>query len=102
MSPAEPSSPFKTNAQRGFWLTFKNGWTVSVQFGPGAYGSNYDEPFEGRNERGYEAATAEVWAWDASGKSVPDEPLGWQTTDQLAAFIDTIRRKRKSRAKAAA
>lgn len=30
---------------KGFHVTFPNGYTVSVQFGPGNYGSNHAETF---------------------------------------------------------
>lgn len=92
-----PSAPFKTHAQRGFWLTFDNGWVVSVQWGPGCYGTNYDEPFENRDERQFEASEAEVWAWNTvTGENEPDEPMGWQTPDQLAEFIATISGKSRT------
>ena len=33
---------FKISGGKGFHVTFENGWTVSVQFGPGNYCDNYD------------------------------------------------------------
>jgi len=33
---------FKITNGKGFHITFKNGYTVSVQFGPGNYCQNYD------------------------------------------------------------
>lgn len=33
---------FKICDQKGFHITFDNGYTVSVQFGPGNYSDNYD------------------------------------------------------------
>jgi hypothetical protein len=33
---------FKICDQKGFHITFENGYTVSVQFGPGNYSDNYD------------------------------------------------------------
>lgn len=33
---------FKITGKKGFHVTFENGWTVSVQFGPGNYCDNYD------------------------------------------------------------
>jgi hypothetical protein len=32
---------FKIISGKGFYITFENGWTVSVQFGPGNYCDNY-------------------------------------------------------------
>lgn len=54
---------FKICDQKGFHITFENGWTVSVQFGRGNYCDNYDHP-------GYEGAVpqssdAEIAAWNA-------------------------------------
>jgi|APGre2960657373_1045057.scaffolds.fasta_scaffold58856_1 hypothetical protein len=37
---------FKINDNRGFSVTFDNGYTVSVQFGPGSYSSNRTEPYD--------------------------------------------------------
>jgi len=36
---------FKITGLSGFHVKFKSGYTVSVQFGPGNYGSNYDLPY---------------------------------------------------------
>ena len=33
---------FRITDNRGFQITFDNGYTVSVQFGPGNYSSNYN------------------------------------------------------------
>ena len=33
---------FRINDNKGFSITFDNGYTVSVQFGPGNYSSNYN------------------------------------------------------------
>jgi hypothetical protein len=37
---------FVINENKGFQITFDNGYTVSVQFGPGNYGSNYNTSFD--------------------------------------------------------
>lgn len=34
---------FSISNNKGFHVTFENGWTVSVQFGGGNYCDNYDE-----------------------------------------------------------
>lgn len=36
---------FRITDNKGFQITFDNGYTVSVQFGPGNYGSNYNLDF---------------------------------------------------------
>jgi len=33
---------FRIKSSKGFHITFENGYTVSVQFGPGNYCDNYD------------------------------------------------------------
>lgn len=35
---------FTITRGKGFYLGFKNGWGVSVQFGPANYADNYDMP----------------------------------------------------------
>jgi hypothetical protein len=63
---------FKITGGKGFHITFENGWTVSVQFGPGNYADNYnmrigDEDKEAGN-RG--STTAECAVWGADGVMV--------------------------------
>lgn len=58
---------FAITGRKGFHVTFANGWTVSVQFGPGNYADNYDAPLEGRTEQDWRSSTAEVAAWPAVG-----------------------------------
>lgn len=55
---------------KGFHITFENGYTVSVQFGPGNYCDNYDEQI-GRDEDrcgrdGSSNAECAVWANDGN------------------------------------
>ena len=45
-------SGFSITNKKGFKVTFDNGWTVSVQFGPGNYCDNYDMPFGREEESG--------------------------------------------------
>jgi len=56
---------FKITGKKGFHITFANGYTVSVQFGPGNYCDNYDRRI-GRDEEssgsdGSSAAECGVW-----------------------------------------
>ena len=57
---------------KGFHITFDNGYTVSVQFGPGNYCDNYDRQIGRDEERcGKDgSATAECAIWDKSGKMI--------------------------------
>jgi hypothetical protein len=60
---------FKITAQKGFHITFENGYTVSVQFGPGNYCDNYNSDFGERNYKlcginGSSTVECAVWARD--------------------------------------
>lgn len=58
---------FKITRGKGFHITFENGYTVSVQFGSGNYGDNYDASFddyEGAGEKGSKTVECAVWASD--------------------------------------
>lgn len=63
------TSGFYITGKKGFHITFANGWTVSVQFGPGNYCQHYDRQIGFDEERcGKEGSyDAEVAAWPASG-----------------------------------
>lgn len=89
---------------RGFQLTFANGWTASVQFGPGNYCQNRDmdinaSPNDYREsnrlagERG--SMDAEIAAWPDGGTLVSfggDTVEGWVPADQVAAFLMFVSR----------
>jgi len=84
---------FKITSNKGFHITFKNGWTVSVQFGPGNYCDNYNRHIgqeeEACGKDGSQNAECAVWPkdgelypypeWDGenvSNRSTPEEVLG--------------------------
>lgn len=81
---------------KGFHITFENGHTVSVQFGGGNYSSNYDIKIgSSRNGQPVPAsATAEVAAWDSTGKWVKlgdgDDVVGYQTPAEVLAILNKI------------
>jgi hypothetical protein len=50
---------FVINDNKGFQITFDNGYTVSVQFGPGNYGSNYRASFD-EYDKPQQATTVET------------------------------------------
>jgi len=85
---------FGITDSKGFHLTFKNGWTISVQFGYGNYSDNYNGTGDHADmrevnrvcgERG--STTAEVAVWDRDKKWVEGHPLSRQTSDEVAALI---------------
>jgi len=62
---------FKITDGKGFHMTFKNGVTVSVQFGVGNYCSNHNELTLLGKEKEYSSwssHTAEVGIWDKNNK----------------------------------
>jgi|TARA_R100000687_G_C6325316_1_gene106991 hypothetical protein len=95
-----------TSTGVGFQITFDNGWTISVQWGPGNYSDNQMEAWvggdlSGLHERVTESTTAEIAAWDAddafwwdfskgsrvkAGSSVK----GWVKPDQLVGYMQEV------------
>lgn len=67
---------FKITGKKGFHITFENGYTVSVQFGPGNYCDNYDCAIGWEDElcaaRGSSNAECAVWAKDGIMVAYPD------------------------------
>ncbi len=63
---------FRITGKKGFHITFENGWTVSVQFGPGNYCDNYDMSIRDDDELAGKqgSSTAEVAAWGPDGKMI--------------------------------
>lgn len=83
----------------GFHMTFANGWTVSVQFGSGNYCKNH-ATFAPKVEKS-DSPDAEIAAWNAQGMwfdfrtggvfpKGKNDVRGYQTPDQVAAFIAQI------------
>jgi hypothetical protein len=87
---------FKSCENKGFQITFENGWTVSVQWGKGNYCDRRDySMFSLETEQGIvECANAECAVWDADGEWLPlsdgDDVIGWQTPDEVAALIARV------------
>ena len=70
---------FKITGKKGFHITFKNGYTVSVQFGPGNYCDNYDRNFEDVELCGKQgSSTAECAVWASDGEMI--KRPGWNDT----------------------
>ena len=93
---------FASTENKGFRMTFKNGITASVQFGPANYCDarsfamgSFDAPLKDPR-RCWDSDTAEVAAWDKEGtwitkKVIPnlnDAVKGWMTTDEVLAFLN--------------
>jgi hypothetical protein len=89
----------KDRSLTGFHMTFENGWTVSVQMGRNNYCANGDSRsalmLMGAPDS---CSNAEVAAWDENNNwhQFSDNPFdtvkGWLTADEVADFIETIRK----------
>lgn len=80
----------RINDNKGFSVTFDNGYTVSVQFGPGNYGSNYQLGFDNYGKP-MTADTAETALIDPNGNFVPykdDDVQGYQSTADVLALMN--------------
>lgn len=80
---------------KGFRMTFTNGWTVSVQWGPMNYCENRSYDFNAHMNIPEDLASqdAEVAAWDADGNwhdFGTDQVKGWCTANEVADFITFI------------
>lgn len=94
---------------KGFHMCFANGWTVSVQFGPGSYCGNRDgeyiKPMNINGESYWPNNTsldAEIAAWDRNGNwyvfedygdGFEEKVKGWVTPDGVLAFMNEIASK---------
>ena len=88
----------KATENKGFQLTFENGWTVSVQFGYGNYYDNGHHP-EGlalHSKRIIKSSDAEIAIWDEKGEWYQfdngDIIKGWCSADEVAEWIDKVSR----------
>ena len=91
---------FKSTYNRGFQITFKNGWTISVQFGSGSYCDNRDlhghDMVEWKNRDGViTSSNAEIAIWrEWNDKWYEfengDVVKGWCTPDEVAEWINKV------------
>jgi len=75
---------------KGFHITFDNGWTISVQWGSNNYCSNRGGVFQN-------AVTAEIAIFDPAWNFYRpngwnDDVLGYQTANQVAEWISYVAR----------
>ena len=85
---------FQICDDKGFHITFENGWTVSVQFGSGNYCDNYDMVPRSRTPL---SANAEVAAWVKGGDwhrfDDGETVRGYMTPAEVLAFMNEIAAK---------
>lgn len=90
---------FRITGHKGFQMTFANGCTVSVQFGPGNYSDHHGnvDYYAPRNAVGvWESETAEVAAWDSQGRWHDfgnDIALGYVSPDAVVDFIARVKER---------
>ena len=81
----------RINDNKGFQIMFDNGYTVSVQFGPGNYGSNYNLGFAENINKPMTATTAETALIAPDGNFVTykdDDVQGHQTVNDILALLN--------------
>ena len=88
---------FRSCENKGFQITFANGWTISVQFGKHNYcvrRSFAPDAWKPETDEIVESENAECAVWDADGvwmqMTDSDEVIGSQTPDQVAAMIARV------------
>ena len=78
-------------SQSGFHMTFANGLTVSVQWGPSTYCDNREAPFEPRAPRKSTTAEVAVMTEDGWASGWPhqdgDDVAGWLTPKQVLEVL---------------
>lgn len=90
-----PSAEVKASrGGNGVHVTFPNGWTVSVQWGPGTYSTNHHHPSLGVvfPPPELDATAAEIAAWKGESGMIDwpdgDSVQGWQSWDDVQAVLD--------------
>lgn len=92
---------FNITENKGFQMTFENGFTISVQWGYGNYCSNQSCNHSHQDERKHScfgAYTAEIAVWhkDSEREFLQIEGncwghvIGWLTADQVATWITKV------------
>ena len=82
---------FNINDNKGFSVTFENGYTVSVQFGPGNYGSNRTETYDTAMNVPQAAALVETALISPDGEFVKydgDDVQAYRNTAEVLALLN--------------
>jgi hypothetical protein len=82
---------FRINDNKGFQIKLDNGYMVSVQFGPGNYGSNYNLSMLENMGKPMTALTAETALIDPEGRFVEykgDDVQGHQTVNDVLELLN--------------
>ena len=91
---------FVSTQNKGFGITFQNGFTISVQWGTENYCEhrNLDIDFEDlpnpKEENRWESRNAEIAVFDKDGEMVSvgerDAVIGWLTPNEVAKAIEIV------------
>ena len=95
-------SEFLITRNKGFRMTFENGFAISVQWGPGNYCEKKDEDFDKpQKERFWESCSAEIAVIDTNNNMQENSSVGmislgrdtvegWVSADQVAKVITIV------------
>ena len=95
-------SRFLATRNKGFRMTFENGFAISVQWGPGNYCEKKDEDFDKpMDERFWESCSAEIAVIDTNNNMQENSSVGmislgrdtvegWVSADQVAKVIAVV------------
>jgi len=93
------NNPHFINGAKGYHMTFKNGYCISVQFGPGNYCERQDADFEAplktlKNNDSWRSETAEVAIFNPDG-TFDGDVQGWLSTDEVANLIRKVQKRKR-------
>ena len=89
-------SNFASTNNKGFQMTFENGWTISVQFGHGNYCSNRNHPDGLHASKGvgyFSCPDAEIAIWNSFGEYYDfgnDDIKGYCSAEEVAEWISRV------------
>ena len=72
----------------GFHVTFENGWTFSVQFGPHTYTEHRNCARAYCKDNPRKSDNCECWAW--KGELVDPPPSGYLTPTQMLKYMNEV------------
>ena len=87
-----------SSTNKGFAITFENGWTASVQWGPGNYCDNRYVHIDFIPQKPMTSKDAEIAAWDSKGvwhRFESDDVKGYCKPAEVLEFLNMIANKEK-------
>lgn len=83
---------FKITDGKGFQITFDNGYSISVQFGPGNYCENRDLPYDAPKKLNiFQSKDAEIAVFNPDGEFVRldehDDVLGRLSSEEVLEWM---------------